>query len=528
MPTPAEALSAIPKPASTNAGDSLALRRVGIDTYRENVAYIHRDCAVYRAEGFQALSKIAVTCGGQRLLATLNVVDDNAIVSPGQLGLSEQAFTEMNAAEGVLVNIAHAERPVSMDAVRRKIAGERLTEADYRNIIGDIAAHRFAKTEIAAFVVATAQNELDREEVFYLTEAMVATGQRINWREPLVADKHCIGGIPGNRTSMLLVPILAAHGMLVPKTSSRAITSPAGTADTMEVLCEVDLPLDRLQEIVRAQRGCLAWGGQAGLSPADDILISVERPLGIDSRGQMVASILSKKVAAGSTHLLIDIPVGPSAKVRHMDEAQSLRKILEYVGHRLNLQMEVIITDGRQPIGRGIGPVLEARDVMMVLQNDPEAPNDLRQKSLRLAGRIIEFDPDVRGGDGFAIARDILDSGRALAKMNAIIDAQGRRPHALPLAKRTFDVVSADSGVVTGIDNLQLARIARYAGAPMEKGAGVDLFRKLGDAVNAGDALYRVYAEYPADENFARALSAENSGFSVGRAEDIPRAFVES
>ena len=506
---------------------ALVLRRVGIDTYRENVAYMHRECAVYRAEGFQALSKIEITCGQQRLLATVNVVDDAAIVTPGQLGLSEDAFLRIEAEEGAHVDVAHAERPLSMDAVRQKIAGERLSEQDYVDIIADIAGSRFTKTEIAAFVVATAQNELDREEVYYLTKAMVAAGQRIDWREPLVVDKHCIGGIPGNRTSMLLVPILAAHGMLIPKTSSRAITSPAGTADTMEVLCEVDIPLDRLEEIVREHRGCLAWGGKARLSPADDILISVERPLRIDSRGQMVASILSKKVAAGSTHLLIDIPVGPSAKVRHMEAAQSIKKTLEYVGHRLNLQVQVVFTDGRQPIGRGIGPVLEARDVMQVLRNDPDAPLDLRHKSLRLAGRILEFDPDVRGGEGYALARDILDSGRALAKMNAIIDAQGRRATTPALAKRTFDVASPGEGVVVAIDNLQLARIARYAGAPMELGAGVDLFRKVGEAVAKGDVLYRVYAEYPADENFAHTLCRDNNGFTIGRIEDIPGADVE-
>ena len=141
----------------------------------------------------------------------------------------------------------------------------------------------------------------------------------------------------------------------------------------------------------------------------------------------MVASILSKKVAAGSTHLVLDIPVGPSAKVRSMAEAQRLKKLFEYVAGHLGLMLDVVITDGRQPIGRGIGPVLEARDVMRVLENDPDAPQDLRSKALHLAGRMIEFDPDVRGGDGWRIARDILESGRALARMNAIIDAQGRR-----------------------------------------------------------------------------------------------------
>ena len=371
-----------------------------------------------------------------------------------------------------------------------------------------LPSHHYSKIELTAFVVACNRAELDREEVYFLTEAMVASGRKLDWHEPLVVDKHCIGGIPGNRTSMLVVPIVAAHGMLCPKTSSRAITSPAGTADTMEVLANVELPFEQLEQIVRDHRGCLAWGGTADLSPADDVLISVERPLSIDSPGQMVASILSKKIAAGSTHLVLDIPIGPTAKVRSMPEAQRLRRLFEYVAGRMHLSLDVVITDGRQPIGNGIGPVLEARDVMRVLENDPRAPIDLRQKALRLAGRLIECDPDVRGGDGFAIARDILDSGRALAQMNAIIagagDAEFRPQPARNSARSTFEVRAAGSGVVAGIDNLQIARMARLAGAPKVHGAGVDLFRKLGDAVAAGDVLYRVHAGYPADLEFAR------------------------
>ncbi|MBX9727405.1 MAG: thymidine phosphorylase family protein, partial [Sphingopyxis sp.] len=366
------------------------------------------------------------------------------------------------------------------------------------------------------------------DEVYSLTRAMIESGERLDWHEPLVADKHCIGGIPGNRTSMLVVPIVAAHGMLIPKTSSRAITTPAGTADTMEVLAKVDLPPEALHRIVRQQRGCLAWGGTARLAPVDDVLISVERPLGIDSPGQLVASILAKKVAAGSTHLLIDIPVGPSAKVRHMHEALQLRKLFEFVGDRLGLHLEVIITDGRQPVGRGIGPALEARDVMQVLENDPQAPADLRQKALRLAGRVLEFDPDVRGGYGYAIARDILDSGRALAKMNTIIEAQGRQMlHPAP-GPLTYEVTADQDGTVTGIDNFLLARLARMAGAPMDKGAGVDLFKKLGEPVTKGEALYRVHAEFNADFNFARALTREHgNGYSIGTTEQVPQFYVE-
>jgi thymidine phosphorylase len=314
---------------------------------------------------------------------------------------------------------------------------------------------------------------------------------------------------------MLVVPIVAAHGMFIPKTSSRAITSPAGTADTMEVLAHVELSTDRLREIVRSQRGCLAWGGTARLAPVDDILISVERPLSIDSPGQLVASILSKKLAAGATHLLIDIPMGPTAKVRNQSDALRLRKLFEFVGDRVGLVLEVMITDGRQPIGRGIGPVLEARDVMQVLENDPNQPRDLREKALQLSSRILEFDPDVRGGAGYALARDILESGRALEKMHAIIDAQGRNEIVPQVGRLCATIDATIDGTVAAIDNQQMARIARLAGAPMDQGAGVDLYHKVGDAVKRGDPLYGIHAEFDADFSFATTAAAQNSGFTL-------------
>lgn len=508
----------------------LSLKRVGIDTYRENVAYLHRECDLYRAEGFQALSKVEIRANGQRILASLNVVDDAAIVDCQQLGLSEDAFEALGVEEGHPVSVSQAEPPASIPALHRKLAGERLSREDFRHIIRDIAELRYSKIELTAFVVACDRGELDREEVFYLSDAMSRVGRRLDWHEHPVVDKHCIGGIPGNRTSMLVVPIVAAHGLLCPKTSSRAITSPSGTADTMEVLANVDLPFDVLEDIVRTHRGCLAWGGTSELSPADDVLISVERPLSIDSPGQMVASILSKKVAAGSSHLLLDLPVGPHAKVRSMPEARQLRRLFEFVAGRMGLTLDVVITDGSQPVGRGIGPVLEARDVMRVLTNHPEAPMDLRQKALRLAGRMLEFDPDVRGGAGFGIARDILDDGRAAEKMQAIIEAQGRRPFDPdnpPLAPHSFEVLAAADGVVTGIDNLKLARIARLAGAPKAAGAGVDLLMRIGDHVTRGQPLYRVHAAYRNELTFAHQSTERESGIAIGRAEEITRLNVE-
>jgi thymidine phosphorylase len=501
---------------STTTGSTLRLRRVAIDTYQENVAYLHRDCQVYRSEGFQALAKIEIggADAGGPVLATLNVVDDASITAPGELGLSVQAFRQLELEEGAPVTVAHAKPPASLSVVHRKISGERLNYADYTAITRDIVDHRYSKIEMAAFLVACNETGIERDEVLYLTRAMAESGERIDWHEPLVADKHCIGGIPGNRTSMLVVPIVAAHGMFIPKTSSRAITSPAGTADTMEVLARVELPPDRLNDIVRAHRGCLAWGGTARLAPVDDILISVERPLSLDSPGQLVASILAKKLATGATHLLIDIPMGPTAKVRSQAAALRLRKLFEFVGDRVGLELEVMVTDGRQPVGRGIGPVLEARDIMQVLQNDPDQPRDLREKAIQLAGRILEFDPDVRGGQGYTLARDILESGRALEKMSAIIAAQGPSP--VYAVGRLCEEIEADrDGQVAAIDNLQLARIARLAGAPMDKGAGVELYKKVGDKVRRGESLYAIHAEFAADFGFANEAAARDSGFAI-------------
>ena len=497
---------------------TLKLRKVAIDTYKENVAYLHRDCPLYRSEGFQALNKIEITDGSETtpVIAVLNIVDDETIIATDELGLSEQTFSQFNGIENSAVYVNHATPPTSLRLVHAKIAGNRLEKKNFLHICEDIVNNRYSKIEITAFLVGCAEGGLDRDEMLYLTEAMVETGETLDWGEFMVVDKHCIGGIPGNRTTMLIVPIVAAHGMLMPKTSSRAITSPAGTSDTMEVLAKVNLKPDELRSIAQHQRGFIAWGGTANLAPVDDILISVERPLALDSKGQMIASILSKKIAAGSTHLLIDIPMGPTAKVHTQNEALKLRKLFEYIGDRSKLNLEVIITDGRQPIGNGIGPSLEARDVMQILHNDPHAPVDLKEKSLQLAGRILEFDPDVRGGQGYYLARDLLESGRALEKMEDIIALQGSNIIPTRPAQFHYQVRASAAGFVNGIDNLQIAHLARMAGAPMDKLAGIDLHKKLNDRVEKNEPLYTINAEFNADFKFAKTSAVKNSGYTIG------------
>lgn len=490
------------------------IRPVAIDTYPENMAFLPRTGSSYGAEQFQALKKIEICGPGSSILATLAILDDEHLLEPGEIGLGEQAFRRLGLPAGTMVTIAQARPPASLDAVRRKIGGALLDATDISAIITDIARYRYAPMEIAAFLVACA-GSMSRAETLALTRAMADAGDRLHWHQPLVVDKHCIGGIPGNRTSMVVVPIVAAHGLIIPKTSSRAITSPSGTADTMEVLANVDIPAARIQDIVRQENAVLAWGGRVNLSPADDILISVERPLGIDTAEQMVASILSKKLAAGATHLVIDMPVGPTAKVRSEAAAVKLRKLFEYVAGQLGMVIDVVITDGSQPVGRGVGPVLEARDVMQVLRGEADAPTDLREHALLLAGRMLDLDPALPGGQGRRRATELLDNGAALAAMHRLMRAQGPPPQVATLGPLVHDIAAPATGHVSAIDCHRIARIARLAGAPMDKGAGIDLFCKVGAKVAAGQPLYRIHAAAPAGLTYARELAAEDDGFSL-------------
>lgn len=491
----------------------MKIKRLAIDTHPENTAFLLRGGGL-APEQFQAMRKIAVGDGKKTILATLAIVDDERLLGKGEIGLGEQAFRRLGLPEGAEVDFRQASPPHSLEFVRRKIDGDTLDDPEIAEIIQDIAAFRYSPMEIGAFLVACA-SFMTTHETLALTRAMADAGDRLRWPAGAIVDKHCIGGIPGNRTSMIIVPIVAAHGLIMPKTSSRAITSPSGTADTMEVLASVDLSAAQLMSIVEREHGVLAWGGRVNLSPADDILISVERPLRIDTFDQMVASILSKKLAAGSTHLVIDIPVGPSAKVRSQSEAVRLRKLFEYVGRKLGLVLDVILTDGSQPVGRGVGPVLEARDVMAVLRNEAGAPIDLRERAVMLAGRVIEFDPALQGGSGEERARQLLDSGQALAAMERIIDAQGRRTDVLEIGRLSHQVVASSRGTVAAIDCHLIARIARAAGAPIDKGAGIDLLRKVGDRVLQGDILYRLHAETSAGLAAALELAASSPAYSI-------------
>ncbi|WP_332852308.1 thymidine phosphorylase family protein [Duganella sp. S19_KUP01_CR8] len=406
----------------------------------------------------------------------------------------------------------------SMSAVRAKIYGRPIGGDAAQAIVRDVVDGRYSEIELAALITACSGDRMDVAETIALTRAMVAVGQRLRWNSELVVDKHCVGGLPGNRTTLLVVPIVAACGLTIPKTSSRAITSPAGTADTMETLAPVALDLPTMRRVVEQEGGCIAWGGAVSLSPADDVLIRVERPLGLDSDGLMVASVLSKKIAAGSTHVVIDIPVGRTAKVRSQQAAQALAHRLDAVGAAFDINVSVMLSDGSQPVGRGVGPALEAWDVLAVLQNQAGAPDDLRQRALQLAARVLELGRKAAPGFGMALARSVLDNGAAWRKLQAICEAQGgmRTP---PRAAYTHVLTALHQGRLVAIDNRRLAGLAKLAGAPKSPAAGLVLHAPLDTMLSAGQPLLTLHAESPGELAYALAYAeSQDSIFSIQEA----------
>ncbi|MEW5902428.1 MAG: thymidine phosphorylase, partial [Acidobacteriota bacterium] len=334
---------------------------------------------------------------------------------------------------------------------------------------------------------------------------VVETGSQLNLGMHPVVDKHCSGGVAGNRTTMVVVPIIAAAGLYIPKTSSRSITSASGTADTMEVLASVKFTIDEMKEIVLKHHGCIVWGGAINLATIDDKLIKIRHPLRLDPKGVLLASILAKKKSVGAEFVVIDIPVGRGSKIENVDDAKALAKDFISVGTRLGMHLECFISDGSDPIGNGIGPALECADVLKVLQND--GPMDLRDKSLQIAGEILELCGKVPKGRGFAVAEDVLRSGRAFEKMKEIIEAQGGdpkvTPETLPIGTKRHSVLADREGRVQHVDNRLINKIARAAGAPKDHGAGVLLHCEHGDKVSKGDVLFEIVAEHESKLEFA-------------------------
>jgi len=390
---------------------------------------------------------------------------------------------------------------VAVEAIKKKLLGKPLTYNEIFSVMDEISHERLGDVLTTYFAAAGFKEGFSSEELYYMTKAMVATGKRLHF-SGIVADKHSVGGVAGTRTTMVLVPIIAAAGFLIPKNSSRAITSPAGTADTMEVVAPVTFEIADIQRIVSKVGGCIVWGGNLGLAPADDIIIQIEQPLAFESFDKVIVAVMAKKIASGATNVIIDIPVGPTMKVTHFKDAQIIADKFQYLAKKFDITLVADINETRQNAGRGVGPVLEARDVFQILERKKDRPLALESKALRLAGKLIDScyahtkTKEMLSGE--EVAREILYSGKALLKMKEIITAQGGDPdidsdHLEP-GQYKSGIVASKRGVVSGIDNKRISVIGRILGCPTDKKAGLYLDRKLEEHVDKGDILCTLYS----------------------------------
>jgi len=454
---------------------------------------------------------------GKNIVALVDVSDE--IVQPGEIGVFRDLAASYHLKKGETVEIVHLNQPESIKYIKKKLDKNVLSESEIKTIVREIMEDKLSEIETSAWITAAYINGFSDDEVISLANATVESGEQLNLGKRPILDKHCIGGVAGNRTTMVVVPIIAAAGMYMPKTSSRSITSASGTADTMEVLCNVTFNIEELRSIVTKSKGAIVWGGGMKLAPVDDKLIRVRHPLSLDPEGMLLASILGKKKSVGAEYVIIDIPVGRGVKVPYMERGNELARHFLRVGEKLGMKIEALLTDGAEPVGNGVGPGLECLDVMDVLSG--KGPDDLRHKSMIMAGKLLELSGKAAPNKGYAIAEDLLNSGKAMKKFREIIELQGGnqnvRTSDIEVGSYTHTVTADVGGSIFHIDNKVISKLARIAGAPRDKGAGVLLHRIRGDRVEVGDKLLTLYAESETKLEFALKALKDLEPFEMRR-----------
>ncbi|OPY38947.1 MAG: AMP phosphorylase [Methanoregula sp. PtaU1.Bin051] len=422
----------------------------------------------------------------------------STIARQGTAGIYAITNERLQVTDGGGVEIREAGRPASLEYIKKKMDGGRLSKEETLTIVRDVVNDDISPAELTAFITASYINPMDMDEVEHLTRAMVETGEQIKFATKPIVDKHSIGGVPGNKISLLVVPLIAASGLKIPKTSSRAITGAGGTADLMEVLAPVEFSAAEVQQMTEKAGGVIVWGGATNIAPADDRIILQEYPFRIDARGQMLASVMAKKYAVGANLVVIDIPVGEHTKVPTMQDGRKLAREFIELGERLNMRVECALTFGDIPVGHSIGPKLEVMEALRVLEGAKE-PNSFIQKSIALAGIAFEISGKAAQGTGALMAQDLLVKGKALEKFRRIIEIQGGNPDVtsndIAPGEHQFVVNAPASGYVIGMNNQSLITLARIAGAPHDTGAGILLHAKKGTPVKAGEPLFTIYAD---------------------------------
>ena len=446
--------------------------------------------------GVHALERISIKTISKhpKEMSTIVDITGDGKIKENEIAISTEIQKRIELRNGQKIDVNFASIPQSLTFIKKKLNKEQLSEKEINEIVKDIVNNSLSDAEIALFVSAMYEHGLVMKETIFLINSILKSGNKLKLRKKFITDKYSIGGIPGNRTTPLVVSICAAAGLTMPKNSSRAITSAAGTADVIETIAKVEFSIDELKKIIKKTNACMVLGGYIGLVPADSEIIRVEKMVGIDPEAQLLASIMSKKLAVGSKYILIDIPYGKTAKVSKK-KAIDLKKKFEYLGNHYKKKLKCVLTDGSQPIGNGIGPVLELIDIIKILDPKENGPKDLEKKSLFLSGEILEMTGKAKKGNGSEMARKILYSGKAFRKFKQIIAAQEGNLKKIKKAKFKTDIFIKKGGKIIEIDNIKLNSLARITGCPVDKSAGLYLHHHVGNKLNKNEKILTIYSE---------------------------------
>lgn len=434
--------------------------------------------------------RILIRKNSEKIIAVVDIAV--GMLDKNEIAVSTEVSSSLNLREGDLVGIEPASKPQSIESIYKKLKCQKLNENEIKGIIDDIVENALTEAEIAYFVSAIYNCGMSMEEIREMTKAIVETGKRLKLKNKLVVDKHSVGGIPG-RTTPIVVPICSSAGLIMPKTSSRAITTAAGTADALETICKVDFTIKEIKQIINKTGACMVWGGSLGLAPADDKIIQVEKLLNLDPEAQLLASIMAKKLAVGSKYILIEIPYGKTAKV-NKKEAVRLKRKFENLAKSFDLEVECLLLRTEEPLGNGVGPALEIRDVIDVLKRKSSCFM-LEKRALILAGKILEMTGKAGRGKGIKLARGILDSGKAFKKFKQIIEAQKGRLKGIKEAKFKHSIEARRDCKIKEIDIKKINALARILGCPADKASGVYLHKHVNDKVEKGEIILTLYSE---------------------------------
>lgn len=488
----------------------LKAKTFDIDASEKTVLLNTKDA---KSLGVKENDRVCLDAEKESAVAVVSISDTYAEF--GTIMVMDELMVSLKIKDGDEIAVSYSANPESVRSIRKKMDNEKLSSEEIRGIVQDIVDSKLSKIEISAWLTSLYINGMCIDEIAAFTQAMVDTGDRIEFTRTPVFDFHSMGGVPGNKITPIVVSIVAAAGLMLPKTSSRAISSACGTSDFVETFCNVELDAQSLKRIAETTGGVLAWGGSMNIAPVDDMVINVEHPLGINPRAQMLASILSKKVAIGATHLLMDIPTGMGTKVPTIESARAYARDFMDLGSKLGMHIECAITYADQPVGNAIGPNLEARECIRILEG-VKHPSSVIEKACDLAGIILEMGGFSNGSDK---AHEILDSGLAHKKFMEIVVAQGGRADLkssdLVPGKYVYGFKSTSAGYIHNIRNKDIVSVAKASGAPSDKGAGILLYKKKGQRVEKGDILFEIYADNEAKLNRARELAIKYKPFEI-------------